>query len=144
LLGLLRIQLGFVNRLYALARFFVTFFVALCAPFPCPPRGEAEIFRSPFLAPRFEPPEGFFPAFPGALAPFLALERLRRADFGGFRELGLRALAERRVPAACRCVDFSGVLLPGATIAASTRLISRVTSSIGIIPSTLTSLRWSE
>jgi hypothetical protein len=70
----------------------VTFFATFCARFGCPLRGDVELFRMAFVATLFEPLEDFFLAFPEALAAFLALERPGRADFEGFRALGLSAL----------------------------------------------------
>src|SRR5213078_2983095 len=105
------IELGFVNRFYALARFFVTFFGAFTA-FAAPRVLElAGAFRSGFLAPL----EAGFPTFWEALAPLPA------------------ALA-----------GFLDALASTAPIAARMRPISRVTCSMVIMPSTVSSLRRSE
>src|ERR1700753_2437782 len=78
--GLLRIQLGFVNRSYALARFFVTFLAAFpprLATFPLEPFAAGlMVFLAAFLAVFLD---GFlatlgapFPAFLAGLATFRA------------------------------------------------------------------------
>src|ERR1700712_2692157 len=64
--GLLRIQLGFVNRPYALARFFVTFLALLLAPFLTLAAPRALELAAAFRAGRFEPLAAVFPVFRAA------------------------------------------------------------------------------
>src|SRR6266404_9140776 len=127
------IELGFVNRFYALARFFVTFLGAFRA-FPAPRALElAAAVRSGFLA-RLE---AGFPAFREALAPLAAaLVPLAAADLDAFLAPGwaIRLAAP----------GFLVALASTAPIAARMRLISRVTCSMVIMPSTVSSLRRSE
>src|SRR6266404_2709799 len=123
------IELGFVNRFYALARFFVTFFGAFTA-FAAPRALElAAAFRSGFLAPL----EAGFPTFREALAPLPAALAPLAADLDAF-------LAPVRLAAP----GFLDALASTAPIAARMRPISRVTCSMVIMPSTVSSLRRSE
>src|SRR5258705_10311881 len=74
------IEPGFVNRFYALARFFVTFLGAFTA-FPAPRALEpAPAFRTGVLAPL----EAGFPAFREALAPLPAALALLAVDLATF------------------------------------------------------------
>src|SRR5882724_11665311 len=118
------IEPGFVNRFYALARLFVTFLGAFTA-FPAPRAVElAAAFRSGFLVPL----EGGFPTFREALAPLPA------------------ALAPLAPVLAIRLAapGFLDAWASTAPIAARMRPISRVTCSMVIMPSTVSSLRRSE
>src|SRR6266852_4985604 len=98
-------------------------------------------WRNDFLAPL----EAVLPAFRGALAAFPAapaplpadLDTPRATDLAAF--LGPVPLASRFAAAA-----FLDALASTAPIAARMRLISRVTCSMVIMPSTVSSLRRSE
>src|SRR5258705_194275 len=80
------IEVGFVNRFYALARFFVTFLGVFTA-FAAPRALELAVaFRSGFLA-RLE---AGFPTFRAALAPLPAALAPPAADFVAFRDPGGR------------------------------------------------------
>src|SRR6476646_2549599 len=126
------IELGFVNRFYALARFFVTFFAAFMA-FPAPRALDlAAAFRSGFLAPL----EARLPTFWGALAPLPAA----LAPLAGDLEAFPAPVRGKRLAAPV----FSAAFASTAPIAARMRLISRVTCSMVIMPSTVSSLRRSE
>src|SRR5258705_7841074 len=126
------IEPGFVNRFYALGRVFVTFLGAFTA-FPAPRAVElAAAFRSGFLVPL----EGGFPTFREALAPLPAALALPAADLEAF----LAPVRAIRL-AAPGFLDALGSMAP---IAARMRLISRVTCSMVIMPSTVSSLRRSE
>src|ERR1700681_3241239 len=131
-----RIQPGFVNRLYALARFFVTFF-GPCTAFPAPRALElAAALRSGFLRPLAT---GLL-AFREALAPLPAALAPPAAGLDAFLAPVLAPLA-----AGWAAPGFLGAALAfTAPIAARMRLISRVTSSMVIMPSTVNSLRRSE
>src|SRR5258706_1715774 len=126
------IEGGFVNRFYALARFFVTFLGAFAA-FAAPRALElAAAFRSGFLA-RLE---AGFPTFRATLAPLPAALAPLAADLDAFRAPG------RAVRLAAP--GFLDALASIAPIAARMRLTSRVTCSMVIMPSTVSSLRRSE
>jgi hypothetical protein len=125
------IELGFVNRFYALARFFVTFLGAFTA-FPAPRALElAPAFRSGFLAPF----EAGFPTFREALAPLQAALAPQATDLEALALVWAIRLA---------APGFLDALASTAPIAARMRLISRVTCSMVIMPSTVSSLRRSE
>src|SRR6266480_7706351 len=126
------IEPGFVNRFYALARFFVTFLGAFTA-FAAPRALElAGAFRSGFLPPL----EAGFPAFREALAPLPAALAPLAADLDAF----LAPVRAIRLTAP----GFLDALASTAPIAARMRPISRVTCSMVIMPSTVSSLRRSE
>src|ERR1700730_8924523 len=129
------IQLGFVNRLYALARFFVTFLAA--GPlFPALRALElAAAFRSGFFNPLGAGLAAFGAAlagFPGVLAPVPEILAPRPAAL-------LMAFATGLAEPV-----FLGALVSRAPIADRIRLISRVTCSMVIMPSTVASLLLSE
>src|SRR5258705_10329358 len=127
------IEVGFVNCFYALARFFVTFLGVFTA-FAAPRALELAVaLRSGFLA-RLE---AGFPTFRAALAPLPAALAPPAADLDAFRDPGGRAV---RLAA----TGFLDALASTAPIAARMRLISRVTCSMVIMPSTVSSLRRSE
>src|SRR6478752_1677331 len=122
------IEVGFVNRFYALARLFVTFFGPFTA-FTAPRALElAAAFRSGFLA-RLE---AAFPTFRAALAPLPAALAPLAADLDAFPAPGpaVRLAAP----------GFLDALASTAPIAARMRLISRVTCSMVMMPSTVSSL----
>ena len=83
-----------------------------------------------------EPLEAFFPGLPAALAAFWAVFR---ADLDTFRPGRLAALAAGFAPA-----GFLGAPVSRAPMAARMRLISWVTCSIVIMPSTVSNFRRSE
>jgi hypothetical protein len=123
------IEVGFVNRFYALARFFVTFLGAFTA-FAAPRALElAAAFRSGFLA-RLE---AAFPTFRAALAPLPAALVPLAADLDAFR-----------APGPAVRLAAPDALASTAPIAARMRLTSRVTCSMVIMPSTVSSLRRSD
>src|SRR5260370_543232 len=126
------IEVGFVNCFYALARFFVTFLGVFTA-FAAPRALELAVaLRSGFLA-RLE---AGFPTFRAALAPLPAALAPLAVDLDAFRDPG------RAVRLAAP--GFLDALASTAPIAARMRLISRVTCSMVIMPSTVSSLRRSE
>src|ERR1700730_5556900 len=129
------IQLGFVTRLYALARFFVTF-LAAGALFPALRALElAAAFRSGFFAPLEAGLAAFgatLAGFPGLLAPLPGILAARPAALLMAFAIGLAEPV------------FPGALVSRAPIADRIRLISRVTCSMVIMPSTVASLRRSE
>src|SRR4030088_3172625 len=132
-------QLRFVNRLYALARFFVT----LLATFRVLPAVRALELAAALRDGVFAPLEAGFPAFPRALAPFLEVPALLAADLDAFLAV---VLAPFLTPLAVRFAApaFLDALAPTAPIAVRMRLISRATCSMVIMPSTVSSLRRSE
>src|SRR6266849_392348 len=125
-------ELGFVNRFYALALFFVSFLETFTA-FPARSALErAAAFRSGFLGPL----EAGLPTFREALAPLPAALAPRAANLAAF----LAPVWAIRLAAP----GFPDALASTAPIAARMRLISRVTCSMVIMPSTVSSLRRSE
>src|SRR5258705_11103348 len=126
------IEVGFVNRFYALARFFVTFLGVFTA-FAAPRALELAVaFRSGFLA-RLE---AGFPTFRAALAPLPAALAPLGVDLDAFRDPG------RAVRLAAP--GFLDALAAPAPIAARMRVIFPLTCSMGIMTSTLSSLRRAE
>src|SRR5260370_36947666 len=121
------IEGGFVNRFYALARFFVTFLGAFAA-FAAPRALElAAAFQSGFLA-RLE---AGFPTFRATLAPLPAALAPLAADLDAFRAPGLAGRLASP--------GFLDALASLAPISASMRLTSRVSCSTCIITATVTS-----
>jgi hypothetical protein len=108
--------------------FFATFRALPAARFLAP----VEAFRDDFLG-RLE---AFFPGFPAALAAFLAV---LGADLATLRPGRLAALA-----ASLPMTGLLDALVSTAPMAAKMRLISWVTCSMVIMPSTVSNLRRSE
>src|ERR1700724_1551643 len=125
------IQTGFVNRRYALARFFVTFLTAF---FPLPAARTAAL-----RIVVFELLEAGLAAFRTVLTAFFGVLAPLPADLEAFLAAGLARLA-----ACLAALAFFSDLASTAPIAARIRLISRVTCSMVIMPSTVSSLRRSE
>src|SRR5579871_2876894 len=110
-----------------LARFFVSLLVT---------------FRTVFLAPPTTRLRGLGAGFFAPLAAFLALERPLAADLDGAPAAFLAVLADP--PLRLADPGFLDALLSIAPIACRIRPISRVTSSMVIMPSTVSSFRRSE